>query len=177
MRADNTQHTVHFYYDDGISCGDPLCTPCAEQRVEGVFRSLGNRITAFPAQYDSESDTWEPYTDDCICGRWPYAAEVTYYTSYCPPTPRNELCPELREIVALLAGARVQVNDCDCDCGAGQWFRSLQKDLAIVTGAGRYVSPSKLDNPFGTRQGEQMAYDRLRALVGTNTVVVKHGRY
>lgn len=181
MRPQLALPTATFFYEATSCCSRSDCQFCRSQveEVTGVWRNDGpDHVYAWPATWDEASQSWlEEEPVPCQCMRWPSSVHITWWDSYCPPTPRSELCDEVKEAVALLAGARVTVNNCDCDCGKDQWFRELQVDTAKVVGAGRYVTPKRLNSYFGTLQGEQMAYDRLQALLPIEQLMVSHGSH
>jgi hypothetical protein len=168
MALDRTVPQATFYYEEETHlCGLPSCTICEENILYGVTESSGEWVTVYPATLNEETGEYERVVwDVCGCMRQPYNVKITYYESYCAPTPRSELCEDVKMAIALLAGARLQTGTCDCECTDQQWLRSLNKDTAVVSGQGRYTTQARLDCPFGTLHGEQMAYDRLRAGIG-----------
>lgn len=166
---------IYVYDEPTVTCGQADCTACNERISYGLIESVGDTITVWPAQYNEETLVWERtlVRDDCSCYRYPRQVHVTTYTSFCAPTPRGELCDPVKWAVALLAGARVQVGHCECDCSASAWFRTLQKDQANAYGQ-RYMTQDMLACPFGTREGEFMAYNAIRSSIG---LVVKNASF
>ena len=178
MAEDNTAPRVRFAYTaPTYSCGQLDCHACAQSYQYGDWRADGEgRIWIYPAEYNEETGLWEEVNLlDCICGRRPSSATITYYDSLSAPTPRSELDLTLKQAVAVLAGARFTRVRCDCDCGNAMQFRLLQVDMGVVAGAGRYTSAACLNSPFGTRVGEQDCWNALQNYVGASGLVVRHG--
>lgn len=173
MVEDRTEPSVIYIYDEeSAGCGQPDCAACTERVSYGVLESVGDVVTAWPAVFDEAAGEWvrSDAPRDCGCLRFPKLLHITTYHSFCPPTPTNELCDPIKWIVALLAGARVQTGHCECECSASAWFRGLQRDQANSFGT-RYMSSDALACPWGTRAGEQQAYNAFKAAVG---LVVQH---
>ncbi len=166
---------IYVYDEAAVTCGSPDCTTCNERIAYGVIESVGDFVTVWPAQFNAETQTWERTLarQDCTCLRFPRQVHVTTYSSFCPPTPTSELCDPVKWAIALLAGARVQVGHCECDCSTSAWFRTLQKDQANAYGQ-RYMTQDMLTCPFGTREGEFMAYNAIKSSVG---LVVKNASF
>lgn len=74
----------------------------------------------------------------------------------------------------MLATARVERNICACD-NAYNLAKEWRTDLAFSGQVGSYqLSEDDLDNPFGSRKGEVMAWKRLSRLtqrIGTVALV------
>ncbi len=166
---------VYIYDEPAVTCGNPDCSACNERVAYGLLESTGDTVVVWPAQYNVDTLAWERTLtrDECTCARLPRQVHITTYNSFCPPTPRDELCDPVRWAIALLAGARVQVGHCECDCTVSAWFRSLQKDQANAYGQ-RYMTQDMLACPFGTREGEFMAYNAIKSAVG---LVVKNASF
>lgn len=179
MRQDKSSARARLYYSTpAVTCGNDGCAACTDTYVDADWRTDGARIWVYPAEYDPDDDSWTASSLlDCTCGRRPSSVEIVYYDGISPATPRSELSENLKEAVSLLAAARFTRVRCDCECGNAMQFRTLQRDLAMVEGAGRYTTAAKLNCPFGTRYGEQEAFNRIAAMTGGAGLVVKHGGF
>ncbi len=176
MVPDKTLPQAIYIYDEPtVTCGQPDCTVCNERIGYGLLESVGDMVTVWPAQFNEETLLWERVAaaENCTCYHFPKQVHVTTYTSFCPPTPCGDLCDPIKWAVALLAGARVQTGHCECDCSASAWFRTLQKDQANAYGQ-RYMTQEMLACPFGTREGEFLAYNAIKSSVG---LVVKNASF
>jgi len=176
MVEDKSMPQVIYVYDEPpVACGNPDCTACTERISYGLLESVGDTITTWPATWNEETLEWERNVDRaaCTCLRYPAQVHVTTYHSFCPPTPTSELCDPIKWVIALLAGARVQIGHCECECTASAWFRNLQRDQANSYGQ-RYMTQGMLEIPFGTREGEYLAWNALRSSIG---LVVKHASF
>ena len=103
-----------------------------------------------------QADTWTE-------GRDPDQVRVSYYAGDASQAYLNGAsCDPLKDVyakaIAYMATARLTRSICSCE-GTVVFFESLQEDLAVaVTGRNPRLSFKDLDNPFGTRRGEVMAW-------------------
>lgn len=165
-------------------CGDPNCLACTVNRTYGCYNDLIRQpgvVVPTPATYDEDTESWcESYTFSS-CSSSPKMVRINYWVGCTDDYVENDLCgeclnPALKQIIALLAMARLSLGQCECDCNVGQNWRMLGEDLGVAKGGGRYHSFRTLDNEFGMLRGEIMAWQRLRAYMG-NKVSVTYGSF
>ena len=167
----------------GNGCGSSNCVVCNPREVSGCYAELTRAhdfVVPIPATY-TEENGWcvtNPYT---CCGITRGTVELTYWEGNERDYVADNLCgtapnQALRQMVAYLAVARVQMGNCDCDCNKGQFWKGLGEDLTETKGAGRYLSFNVIDNPFGLTRGEIMAWQKFRAYT-MNRPIVTYGAY
>lgn len=152
------------------SCGGSGCTQCENTiqtgclHVRDVERGI---LVPTPASYDTGEASWAAATfTEC---REPDTVKLWYYAGDLDNKfLRGDTCEPLSDYfahaIAWLATARLERNICACN-NAHSLAMDLRKDLAFSDDNGSYqVSEDDLDNPFGTRKGELMAWKRVRKL-------------
>ena len=93
---------------------------------------------------------------------WYYAGLIA--DAYLAESSHDPLSNYWAQAIAWLATARLERPPCACS-NTGTLFNKWSKDLATIgEGAGHLLSDRLLDNPFGTRQGEIMAWNRVSRL-------------
>ena len=113
------------------------------------------------ATYNSDIGGWN--SAGWAVGRDPDQVRVSYYAGDVSRTFMNGLsCDPLKDkyakAIAYLATARLSKSICPCQ-GVLDFFEGLRKDLALSISGEAYNVPFRdLDNPFGTRYGEVMAW-------------------
>ena len=160
---DNTVASARFYWENAGDVGS-LSDVGALTYQDGcvIVRDVqAGLLVPRIASYDTDNGRWAaaPRT----ISRDPDQVKVSYYAGDVSRTFLNGLsCDPLKDkyakAIAYLATARLGGSICPCQ-GVLKFFEQLQIDLAASTSSEAYnVSLNDLDNPFGTRYGEVMAW-------------------
>ena len=155
------------------SCGGTGCAACANTTQDGclhirdVDRSI---IVPAPATYNTGDAVWT--LDEWNECREPETVKIWYYAGDLDERfLRGESCEKLAkyyaQAIAWMATARLERPPCGCQ-NVRAMFNDLMRDLSF-TGSGEgegsyFISPEDLNNPFGTRKGEVLAWKRLGKL-------------
>jgi hypothetical protein len=148
-------------------CGGSGCTVCGMPTQDGCL-SIRNAelgiVAPSPATYDEDSGQWNAaaYTQcdaPAQVKMWYKAGEIDdrmLSGATCEP-----LSEYWAQTIAMLATARLERPLCACNnvtALANDW----RKDLSETTSSVSYFTPSDvIGNPFGTRKGEVMAWQRV----------------
>jgi hypothetical protein len=165
-------------------CSNPNCLACTANKTYGCYNDqtrMDGIVVPTPGTFDEETESWCEAQSFSSCTSTPVMVRINYWVGCTDDYVENDLCgeclnPALKQIIAYLAMARLTMGSCECDCNAGMQWLGLGEDLSKNTGAGRYFSFGTLDNPFGLLRGEVMAWQRMRAYLGTK-VNVSYGGY
>lgn len=155
------------------SCGGTGCAACANTTQDGCLhiRDVDRGIAVpTPATYDEDEESWSlAQWSEC---REPDTVKIWYYAGDLDERfLRGESCERLSkyyaQAIAWMASARLERPPCGCQ-NIRAMFNDLRRDLAFSgTGEGDgsyFISPEDLNNPFGTRKGEVMAWRKLGKL-------------
>jgi len=151
-------------------CGSTTCPVCSYSTQTGcltVRGDLKDSMIAFrPASWDSDNEQF--IAAEWSIGRQPDVARLYYYAGL---RAKGVTCPRTRmdsmweQVVAAYAASLMSRTICDCERAHAN-FERWQVDLAYTSGAGQIeaysISPSDLDNPFGTRLGAVFAWKRVK---------------
>lgn len=182
--TDFTQQSVEFSWEPKpsnllfttfcTSCGGAGCITCQNTTQEGCLHIrdvVGGLLVPVPATYSDADSRWnEQAWTEC---REPDTVKIWYYAGDLSERfLRGDDCDRLplhfAQAIAWAATARLERPPCGCQ-NVRSMFAALRRDLAFVgsgEGEGSYnISFDELDNPMGTRQGEIMAWRRIRKLV------------
>lgn len=160
--VDNTQASVRFFWEEP-SGGDSSALT-TQDGVLVVRDYIQGDVIPRPATYDSDSGTWT-FTN-WVVGRDPDQVRISYYAGNVSEEFLNGIsCDPLSEMyakaIAYMATARLSRSICGCE-GIIHYFDRMQVDLAKIESTRSYnVTLKDLDNPFGTRLGEVMAWRLL----------------
>jgi hypothetical protein len=123
-------------------------------------------VVPTPASYDDEEGAW---AGGClsVC-RDPDFVKLWYYSGliddgYLAGTSQDPLSNWMAMSIAQIATARLQKPLCACSnvtALADEW----RQDVSRLGEGGSMLSPAALDNPFGTRRGEVLAWKRMSKL-------------
>lgn len=164
---DNTIATARFFWESDCSyCGGTGCESCTVTYQDGCafVRGVGSGLLVpKPATYDSDSGTW--LSTAWSVSRDPDQVRVSYYAGDISERYLNgRSCDPLKDIyakaIAYMATARLGKSICSC-AGPSKFFDELRTDVALssrASGDSYRVSYKDLDNPFGTRLGEVLAW-------------------
>lgn len=168
--TDSSQASAEFSWGSGActSCGGSGCAICANTIQEGCIyvREVDSGIVVpTPGTYDDDAWQGASFTE---C-REPDTVKIWYYAGELSEKYlRGETCEPLSDYlaqtIAMLATARLEHNICACD-NAYNLAKEWRTDLSFSGEAGSYqVSEDDLENPFGVRKGEVMAWKRISRL-------------
>ena len=177
--TDTTVASAEFSWlpdpSNGILCpvcgSSGTCVACANTTQDGCISVLDvvtGMVVPQPATYDSDNAQWngvcwsecrEPDTVKI----WYYAGELDEY--YLRGTRCDPLKNSFKQAIAWLATARLDRNVCGCS-NVIDLFEDLRRDLALSEpeGGSYFVSDDNINNPFGTRKGEIMAWNKIKNL-------------
>jgi hypothetical protein len=167
--ADNTLVSARFFWERAgtcTECGGAGCDACSLAYQDGcaiVGNVDGGVIVPIPATYNSDDGIWN-YTD-WIIGRDPDQVRVSYYAgdisqSYLLGTSCDPLKALYAKAIAYMATARITMPVCTCTDLADN-FEAMRTDLAEIGEISHFTSEQVLNNPFGTRRGEVMAWNLI----------------
>lgn len=170
---------AQFGWETGpsLSCTTCLgagCASCTLTTQDGcliVRDSNAGMLTPLPATYDEDDATWTPayFSVD----REPDHVYMWYKAGlrseeYLAGRTSDPLSDYLAQAIAWLTVARLEADPCGCGRVSEQ-FQSLRKDLAVLD---RSVNTSisiraseTITNPFGSREGEVRAWNRVARLM------------
>lgn len=161
-----------------LVCGGSGCASCTLTTQNGclVIRDADSGIvTPLPATYDSDEGTWTP--EDFDVYREPDYVSLWYQAGYrseqflsgnsCEP-----LSDYLAQAIAWLAIARLEAPPCGCGRVEEQ-FKMLRRDLAEIDRSVNIAinirGSDLVTNPFGTREGEYRAWNRISRMMANET--------
>lgn len=167
---DNTLVSARFFWERaGIcaNCNGAGCDACSLAYQDGcaIVGDVGlGVLVPKPAEYDSVNGLWNsvPFS----YGRDPDQVRVSYYAGDISQSYLNGVsCDPLKTLyanaIAWLATARTTKPVCSCPQLADN-FEYLRTDLAQFGGDVSFVTTeAMLNNPFGTRRGEVMAWNAI----------------
>jgi hypothetical protein len=158
--VDNTQSSVRFFWEPGSDKG-------SLRYQDGVLivrdHTIGE-VVPHAATYNSTTGVWD--SNNWVVGRDPDQVRISYYAGSVSREFLNGVsCDPLSEMyakaIAYMATARLSRSICSCQ-GVLVFFDNMQIDLALITGSQSHnVSYKELENPFGTKLGEIMAWRLL----------------
>lgn len=167
--ADNTLVSARFFWERAgtcTECGGTGCDACSLAYQDGcamVGDVDGGFIVPIPAEYNATDGIWNH--SGWIIGRDPDQVRVSYYAgdidqSYLSGTSCDPLKALYAKAIAYLATARITMPICVCTELADN-FESMREDMSLLGEESHLVSLDILDNPFGTRRGEIMAWNLI----------------
>ena len=153
-------------------CGGNGCQTCATETQNGCIAVLDARfgkVLPYPADYTTNA--WQG-TVFSSCGT-PQKVHLNYYAGDVSQAYLRGFAPTpmpffLEEAVIWLATARLPKGVCGC-ANVKNRVADLQKDMAVLrdnnTVYARFDTMSMFKNPFGVRNGEIKAWERVARLV------------
>lgn len=158
------------------SCGGSGCTVCAYSAQTGCLILRGeprqSLVGYWPATWDADDadftrTAWAVY-------RNPDIIRLYYYSGWRDKNSRytSRLSSDWERTVAYMAAARLPRPPCDCSADTWRYWR---EDLNLAAGdenGPQFYNPllsrvgiaNPLDNPFGSRRGELMAWRKISGL-------------
>ena len=178
--TDNTQPGAILYWEQepvmvaschfcsGVGC--PSCYFTTQNGCIFVRDTATGVVAASAACYDASTASW--LTESMAIGRDPDQIKVFYRSGeqsqrWLRDLSFDPLDPYLAQAIAYMATARLERDICACG-PVKNHADSLKQDLAARGSRGSaytLISFSLLDNPFGTRRGEIMAWKRVSDLL------------
>lgn len=165
--VDVYQETVDASAHPAIMGTSHSLTPGVGTEKTGGFSvrsALNGQVVPFIGSYDEESGNWLQGCEEWI---GPDYARLWYYAGAVNPLylrgKTGEPMPhDLGETIAMLTAARLSKPICNCSV-LSEFTKKMQQDLGrSVRGIDfTFVTPEQINNPFGTRYGEVMAWNRL----------------
>ena len=178
--TDFTEESAQFFWEP---IGVPVLCICSECGGEGSgcpacnfttqdgcihVRDLDNGIVVPQvAAYSGDTGSWEP-SSLSVC-RAPDLVRIWYRAgdrsqeniaeSNCDP-----LSNYWAKIIAELATARLSKPFCSCPAITAR-VQYIQADLSFAGTESHMISENDLDNPFGTRRGEVMAWRKIKGFI------------
>ncbi len=153
------------------SCGGTGCAACTLTAQDGCIHVRAvdtGLVVPVAATYDETEEQWVEQTfADC---REPDIVKIFYYAGDLDNRfLRGDTCDPLSnyfaQAIAWMAVARLERPLCSC-ANSTALALELRKNLAFAdTNQAFAVSPTDLENPFGTRKGELMAWKRVSKFV------------
>lgn len=155
------------------TCGGSGCASCASITQEACFHIVDvetGLVVPTPATYDEDNSQWTATTwTEC---REPDMVKLWYYSGalsekYLRGTSCNPLDTFFSQAIAWLATARLERNICGCSTLTAL-VEDLRRDMALSEPEGGFYATTEdlLNNPFGTKKGEVMAWKRIKNLAG-----------
>lgn len=129
-----------------------------------VRSAAAGQVVPFIGDYDEENGNWAQSCEDWIgpdyIKLWYFAGAVN--PAYLRGATGEAMPYDLAEIVAMLAAARLSKPICNCSV-LSEFTRKMQMDVSRSARSTEFVfvTPDQVNNPFGSRYGEVMAWNRL----------------
>lgn len=174
---DPSAATAEFCWDPNqtrCSCGSDACPACTSTCVEGCAFQGPHGLqfaTVTPATYADGAWSVSTLADQCLAQ--PDYVRIYYWHGFAQtddcdaPEECTVLCPEIEEIVAYMATARLGGQLCGCGCDTAAWWETLQRDILESNESVSYfVTQNLAESPFGTRKGELDAFRSATLIKG-----------
>jgi hypothetical protein len=175
--VDDTVDSAEFYwepYPGGIAltnicscCYGDGCAACEYTTQGGCLHArnaeLGS-VVPQPATYDADDNEWTINTysvcrDPEFVKLWYYAGEIE--DRFLNGTLLDPLSDYWAHPIAWLATTKLERPFCSCG-NAQALYEKLTQDLAFTgTDTAYQIDPAVLSNPFGTKRGAVMAWQRV----------------
>lgn len=168
--ADNTLVSARFFWERAGTCtvcDGSGCDACSLAYQDGcaVVRDVESGfIVPLPAEYDATTGLWA--SANWAIGRDPDQVRLSYYAgdisqAYLQGNSCDPLKQTYARAIAYMATARLTKPVCSCPHLVTS-FNELKEDLSKSEGGVFHVMPlATLENPFGTRRGEIMAWNLI----------------
>ena len=151
-----------FLWANEDTCNDAACAYATQTGCIRVNNSRNGILSVQPSTYAATTST---YTHSVFSQyREPDKVILNYYAGYSDHNTRN--CDALSYYwaytIAMLASARLNKTICTCESPA-RIIERWQEDVSLSNSLRTYnINPGDLSNPFGTRLGEVLAYNRIK---------------
>lgn len=158
------------------TCGGTGCTVCAYSTQTGCLILRGeprqSLVGYWPATWNE--DTLDFDRDTWAVSRQPDVVRLYYYSGWRDKNSRyvSRLSADWERTVAYMTAARLPRPPCDCSADTWRYWR---EDLNLASGdengpatynplLSRVGLANPLDNPFGSKRGELMAWRKISGL-------------
>lgn len=180
-RYNDPQTQVSFLWEPLASstcavCDGEGCATCAYSAQTGCLIVRGDPrqslVGYWPATWNVDDSDFD--TKAWAVSRLPDVVRLYYYSGWRDKsaTYTNRLASEWERIVAYMAAARLPRPPCDCSADTWRYWR---EDLNLASGdengpatynplLSRVGLANPLDNPFGSKRGELMAWRKVGTL-------------
>jgi hypothetical protein len=172
--TDYTQTSAQFKWEnEGVfcaNCSGEGCEACGNVSQNGCLRVRDGHngiLVPVPASYDEDDDEWTKQA--WSASREPDKVTMWYCAGeqskeYLNGTSVSPLSEFWAKTIAMLATARLDRPLCECG-NVNAVVEKLQVDTSRNTVEGTFFNPpSIIDNPFGPRVGEMLAWRRMKYL-------------
>lgn len=173
--VDHTEESVQFFWEPevevltGIICsscqgaGCPICSLTVQDGCVYPRNVVTGEVVANTGTYDADEGTWVKSTA-AVC-REPDQIKLWYYAGdlsdeYLAGSSYDPLSDHYAQAIAWLATARLSRPPCGCG-STNERFEYLRRDLSKIDEVSYTTVFQTLDNPFGSRRGEVMAWKRI----------------
>lgn len=172
--TDPTQVSVEFVWRRQQSCtvcngsGCEVCNPYSVNGCLTVADSDAAILSPVPGSYSVANSRWEK--SSVSVSREPDYVRAWYYSGYISDDYLNGYTDEplshsFAQATAWLATARL--HDEICACGNAKAIAdNLRKNFVVSTSDGAFILPvdEAVENPFGIKVGEVMAWRKIRRI-------------
>lgn len=174
--TDFSEESCQFFWEPEVieqvctACGGSGCVACTLTVQDGCIhvRNVDAGIVV-PAlgRYDSTTGEWVSQLAS-VC-REPDIVKIWYWAgdmsnSFLNGTSCDPLSHHYAQAIAWMATARLERPFCSCGALAAL-AEDLRTDVAMLSERQSFsITPQLLSNPFGTRKGEIMAWQRISKL-------------
>lgn len=181
--TDTTAASVTFYWEPTYTapfpcptCAGSGCTVCTLTTQAGCFAirdAEAGSVAPSPGSYDEDTGLWT--SEGFTASRDPDQVKLYYYAGNLSQRFLSDQAYEpiddyIAQAVAYLAVARLEYSLCSCS-NVRNVAAELRRDLTANTSDKNYARTGNMDvfsNPFGTRKGEVMAWQRVSKLLSNN---------
>jgi hypothetical protein len=152
-------------------CGGSECPACSLTEQDGCAHPRDNEkgiVIPVPATYDADTGQWDQVAfTEC---RDPDQVRLYYYAGdysnrWLSGLTCDPLDPYWAQPIAWMATARLERPFCSCG-NVVALSRHLQQDLAFSGEFSHQMDLTTLGNPFGTRRGEVLAWNKVARIRG-----------
>lgn len=162
--VDPTLAPLVFGWVEG-NCANPPCSGETQDGCGVILDGTSGIVRGYPASYDAATGTW-PSATLVRTASMPDYVDVYYLAgdvslNYERGQAVDPLSLRWAETIMWLATSRLDRPLCECG-RSGAVAEKLMENMAESTDASRYtMSLETLNNPFGTRYGEYLAWLRV----------------
>lgn len=148
------------------SCGGSGCASCVQGSQNGCLMVRDGRlgIAAYrPGDWDADDEEFDAVAYSTP--RDPDRMRIWYYSGWRGPgvtRPYTALDPYWEQAIAYYAASLLDRPTCGCS-NVTEFVKRMRRDHALVSEDGSYqLTPSQMDNNFGTTAGALYAFRRTR---------------
>jgi hypothetical protein len=172
--------SVQFAWDqtDCGLCGGVGCAICIGHTEDGcatIRHAKDGLVVPLPGVYNSVNGTWDLST--CLTYPEPRRVRLWYRAGdqskeWLRGVSTDPLSDWWAVTIAWMATARLERGLCECE-QTSKIYDDLRRDMSRTDETGSWNVPfTALDNPFGTRKGEMLAWQRINKIYRRNAVAL-----